>query len=65
MGHLASYSKNVVNLFYLRLFVCLFLHRFIKSFKGIFLATFLEIRYQHWRYGEVGSVSFLDEEAEN
>ena len=37
----------------------------MKSFKGLFLATFLEIPYQHWRYGEVGSVSFLAEEAEN
>ena len=47
------------------LFVCLFLHRFIKSFKGSFQATCLKIRYQHWRYGGVGSVSFLAEEAEN
>ena len=27
-------------------FVCLFLYRFIKRFKGLFLATFLESRYQ-------------------
>ena len=27
--------------------------------------TFLEIHYQHWRYGAVCSVSFLVEEAEN
>ena len=52
-------------MFCLFLFVCLFLHRFVKSFKGSFLATFLEIRCQHWRYGGVGSVSFLAEATEN
>ena len=46
-------------------FVCLFLYRFIKSFKGSFLATLLESRYQHWPYWGVGSVSFLAEKAKN
>ena len=34
-------------------FVCLFLYRFIKRFKGLFLVTFLESRYQHWPYREL------------
>ena len=80
MVYLASYSRSVVNLFCVLsqslfcLFVCLFvlihpdLYRSAKSFKscfkGSFLATFLESRFQHWQYHGVGSVSFLAEEAE-
>ena len=30
------------------LFVCLFLYRFIKRYKGLFLVTFLESRYQYY-----------------
>ena len=56
----------VISEYFLCFCFSLFLHRFIKSFKGLFLAAFLEIRYlQHWLYGGVGSVPFLAEEAEN
>ena len=36
----------VCNLEVFFFFACLFLYRFIKRFKGLFLATFLESRYQ-------------------
>ena len=69
MVYLASYSRSVVNLFCVLsqsfLFVCFNLYRFAKRFKGSFLATFLESRFQHSQYHRVGSVSFLDEKAEN
>ena len=45
-------------------FVCLFLYRFLKRFKGLFLVTFLESRYQHWPYREL-SMSYPAEKAEN
>ena len=71
MVFLASYSRSVDNLFCVLsqslfwLFVCFNLYRFAKSFKGSFLATFLESHFQHWQYHGVGYVSFLTEKAEN
>ena len=71
MVYLASYSRSVVNLFFVLsqslffLFVCFNLYRFAKSFKGSFMATFLESRFQHSQYHGVGGVSFLAEKAEN
>ena len=56
MVYLASHSGSVVDLF------CVwsqsfFFYRFLKRFKGLFLETFLDSRYQHWLY--------LAEKAEN
>ena len=71
MVYVASYSRSVFNLFCVLsqslfcLFVCFNLYRFVKSFKGSFLATFIESRFQHWQYPEVGYVSFLAKKAEN
>jgi len=47
------------------LFVYFNLYRLAKSFKGSYLATFLESRFQHSQYHGVGNVSFLAEKAEN
>ena len=60
-----QYVLCVISRFF---FVCLFVLIYTvsqKSFKGWFLATFLESRFQHWQYNGVGSVSFLAEKAEN
>ena len=46
-------------------FVCdlslfFFFYRFLKRFKGLFLETFLDSRYQHWLYHElVGCLTLL------
>ena len=70
MVYLAS-SRSVVNLSGVLsqnlfcLLVCFNLYRFAKSFKGSFLVTLLESRFQYWQYHGVGSVSFLAEKAEN
>ena len=47
------------------LFVCFNLYCFAKSFKGSYLATSIESRFQHWQYHGVSSVSILAEKAEN